>query len=53
MEERGTVVNVQQHAEGLELRIVCEEAPCGNARQVEPCLEDVYMHYFRAAGVRA
>lgn len=52
LEERGTVVNVQQLAEGLELRVVCNEAPCEGARQVEPCLEDVYMHYYRSMGVK-
>ncbi len=47
IEERGTIVNMQQLDSGLELRVVSKEAPCDSAAQVNPCLEDVYMHYFR------
>lgn len=48
IEERGTVVNMQQLDSGLDLRVVSKESPCDNALLVTPCLEDVYMHYFRS-----
>ncbi|MEK3661486.1 ABC transporter ATP-binding protein [Paenibacillus sp. FSL F4-0236] len=47
IEEKGTVVNVQQTDNGLALRVVSKDPPCEDARLVNPSLEDVYMHYFR------
>ncbi|CAH1054152.1 ABC transporter ATP-binding protein [Paenibacillus pseudetheri] len=47
IEEKGTVVNVQQADNGLALRVVSKDPPCEDARLVTPSLEDVYMHYFR------
>lgn len=47
IEERGFIVNMQQHEAGLELRIVASEEPCQGAISVKPGLEDVYMSYFR------
>lgn len=47
IEEKGTVVNVQQTEIGLTLRVVSKCPPCENAVLVNPSLEDVYMHYFR------
>ncbi|MBP1994479.1 ABC transporter ATP-binding protein [Paenibacillus eucommiae] len=52
IEERGTVVNMQQMDAGLELRVVSRHAPCDHAVQVSPCLEDVYMNYFQSPGER-
>lgn len=51
IEERGTVVNMQQLDSGVELRVVSKESPCESAVPVSPCLEDVYMHYFRSMEV--
>lgn len=47
IEEKGTVVNVQQADTGLAIRVVSTVPPCENASLVNPSLEDVYMHYFR------
>lgn len=47
IEEKGTVVNVQQTETGLALRVVSKYPPNENAVLVAPSLEDVYMHYFR------
>lgn len=47
MEEKGTMVNVQQIDTGLAVRVVSKDSPYENAVQVKPSLEDVYMHYFR------
>ena len=46
LEERYIVANLR-HGTGAEhLRIVSENSPCENARNVEPTLEDLYLYYF-------
>jgi ABC-type multidrug transport system ATPase subunit len=51
IEEKGTVVNMLQLDSGLELRVVGKQAPHPDAIQVAPCLEDVYMSYFRSPDI--
>ena len=52
IEEKATVVNVQQTDTGLAVRVVSKDSPCENAVLVNPSLEDVYMHYFRRDSLR-
>lgn len=52
IEEKATVVNVQQTDTGLAVRAVSKDSPCENAVLVNPSLEDVYMHYFRRDSLR-
>jgi len=42
------VVSNQKHSDnGTVLRIIAKEKPTHNAQQVQPTLEDLYLHYFR------
>ncbi|WP_150275345.1 ABC transporter ATP-binding protein [Paenibacillus tepidiphilus] len=48
LEEIGTVINVQQQGEGLDVRVIAGRPPCEQAMPVTPSLEDVYMHHFKS-----
>jgi len=52
IEEKATVVNVQQTETGLAVRVVSKDSPCENAVLVNPSLEDAYIHYFRRDSLR-
>lgn len=40
------VINIRNEAEGVFLRLVCDEKPCENAVNGEATLEDLYLYYF-------
>lgn len=45
-----TISNQKHEERGLMLRIISKEQPMENALQVDPTLEDLYLHYFRDMG---
>ena len=40
------VINIRNEAEGVFLRLVCDEKPCDSAVNGEATLEDLYLYYF-------
>ncbi len=40
------VANMKTTSGGVELRILCEERPCPDAKQEEITLEDIFLYYF-------
>ena len=44
------VANMKTTSGGVELRILCEERPCPDAKQEEITLEDVFLYYFGEKG---
>lgn len=44
------VANMKTTSGGVELRILCEERPCSDAKQEEITLEDVFLYYFGEKG---
>ena len=42
-----SVSNLRNTNEGVRLRIVADQCPTGDARPVDPDLEDLYLYYFR------
>ncbi|MDO5575040.1 MAG: ABC transporter ATP-binding protein [bacterium] len=46
MNQRYAISNLKNVDDGINLRIVSDEKPLGNAIEVEPTLEDVYLYYF-------
>lgn len=44
------VANRRAASDGVELRILCEEKPCPDAKQEEITLEDVFLYYFGEKG---
>lgn len=44
------VANMKTISGGVELRILCEERPCPDAKQEEITLEDVFLYYFGEKG---
>ncbi len=44
--DRFSVVNLHHENSGVRLRIVSDQAPSGNAFNVKPSLEDLFLYYF-------
>lgn len=44
--EKYPIINTRSSAEGIFLRLVCDERPCENAVNAEAELEDLYLYYF-------
>ena len=40
------VINIRNEADGVFLRLVCDEKPCDSAVNGEATLEDLYLYYF-------
>lgn len=44
--EKYPIINTRSGADGIFLRLVCDEKPCENAVNAEADLEDLYLYYF-------
>lgn len=44
--EKYPIINTRSSAEGIFLRLVCDEKPCENAVNAAADLEDLYLYYF-------
>lgn len=44
--EKYPIINTRNAAEGVFLRLVCDEKPCEDAVNAEATLEDLYLYYF-------
>lgn len=44
--EKYPIINTRNAADGVFLRLVCDEKPCENAVNAEATLEDLYLYYF-------
>ena len=44
--EKYTVINTRNEADGVFIRLVCDEMPCEGAVNAGETLEDLYLYYF-------